>query len=133
MRLINKLELNKYVKYLGSKNNVEKINFLKKSDIFILPTFYMNEGQPISIIEAMATSNAIISTKFRSIVDLINDGKEGFFVSRNNPKEIAEKIILFYENRELLSQTQKNAFNRYKTQFTQKKHIENMRKILDIN
>ena len=27
----------------------------------------------------------------------------------------------------------KNAFNRYKTQFTQKKHIENMRKILDIN
>ena len=47
----------------------------------------------------MATSNAIISTKFRSIVDLINDGKEGFFVSRNNPKEIAEKIILFYENK----------------------------------
>ena len=116
-------------------NNIKrriKLNYLQKSDIFILPTFYMNEGQPISIIEAMATSNAIITTKFRSIVDLMREGKEGFFISKNNPKEIAEKIILFNEDRQLLWQTQKNAYNRYKGQFTREKHIKNMQKVLDI-
>ena len=43
----------------------------------------MNEGQPISIIEAMAYKNAIITTKYRSIPDLISEKKNVFVKKRS--------------------------------------------------
>ena len=38
------------------------------------------EGQPVSIIEALAFKNIVISTKYRSIPDMIDENIEGFFV-----------------------------------------------------
>ena len=61
---INKLQNNKNIFYLGPVEGKLKTKLLLDADVFILPTYYVNEGQPISIIEAMAHKNVIISTKY---------------------------------------------------------------------
>ena len=77
---INTLKNRENINFLGPVFEEEKIKLLEQADVFVLPTYYVNEGQPVSIIEAMAYKNAIISTPYRSIVDLVTNEKEGFLI-----------------------------------------------------
>ena len=58
------------------------------SDVFILPS-YLIEGQPLTIIEAMNAASPIITTRIGGMVDMISEGKEGFFVPHQSPSSIA--------------------------------------------
>ena len=58
---IKKHSLEKYISLLGWRTHEEIIDFLTKSDIFVLPSWA--EGFPNSVIEGMASGNAIITTK----------------------------------------------------------------------
>ncbi len=69
---LNKIYLRDDIIYHGLLIGKKKINLLKKSNIFILPTFYLSEAQPLSIIEALRMGCYIISTKFRYIPEFIN-------------------------------------------------------------
>ena len=50
---VKKNKLEDYVTYHGIVGGEKKKNLLKECYIFALPTRYPNEGQPISILEAM--------------------------------------------------------------------------------
>ena len=52
----------------------------------MLPTYYKMEGQPISILEAMATGNVILTTRHAGIPDVVTDGKHGRFFEKKNAK-----------------------------------------------
>lgn len=119
------------VKFLGQVHGEKKYELLKKSDIFVLPTYYLNEGQPISIIEAMAFKNTIITTKFRSIPDLIKDKEECFFVKTKDPSSIANILSYLNLNRDILKKTQEKCYEKYKNNFTRKHHLVKMMNILD--
>jgi glycosyltransferase involved in cell wall biosynthesis len=70
-------DLADYVKYHGIVKGEKKISLLSSSSIFCLPTSYPMEGQPISIMEAMANGSYIISTKHAAIPDMIDNIKGG--------------------------------------------------------
>jgi glycosyltransferase involved in cell wall biosynthesis len=74
-----------------------KIDLLEKSNVFILPTYYKMEGQPISILEAMATGNIVVTTNFSGIPDIISE-KNGFFVLPKNPKDILDVLVNIHNN-----------------------------------
>ena len=63
----NKLE--DYVTYHGVVSGANKA-----SDIFVLLTRYPNEGQPISILEAMGNGMLIVTTDHAGIPDIVCDG-----------------------------------------------------------
>ena len=79
------------VEYLGVIKGDQKQNILNKANIFVLPTYYKMEGQPISILEAMATGNIIITTKHAGIPDVFSE-KNGYFVDPQSPEQIADCI-----------------------------------------
>jgi glycosyltransferase involved in cell wall biosynthesis len=94
----NKLdELKGYINYHGVVFGESKINLLQKSNVFILPTYYRMEGQPISLIEAMATGNIIVTTAFSGIPDIISK-ENGFFVESKNPKSIFNVLVNINQN-----------------------------------
>ncbi|WP_219770306.1 glycosyltransferase family 4 protein [Salinibacter ruber] len=64
-------------------------DFLLDADVFVLPTFYPNEAQPLTIIEAMNAGTPVVSTDHASIPEYIRDGKNGYLVSKKSPPEIA--------------------------------------------
>ena len=78
----NKLE--KYVTYHGIVGGEEKRKLLKECYIFALPTRYPNEGQPISILEAMGNGMFIITTNHAGIPDIVKDGINGLIIQNKN-------------------------------------------------
>ena len=81
---IKKYNLNDYVTYHGIVDGDKKRELLKMCDIFILLTRYPNEGQPISILEAMGNGMMIVTTDHAGIPDIVKDGVNGIVVSKED-------------------------------------------------
>ena len=92
----------KSLDYLGFINGSLKQEVLKQANVFVLPTYYKIEGQPISIIEALATGNIIVTTRQGGIPDFISE-KQGFFVEKKNPANLFETFKYLSENLSSLS------------------------------
>ncbi len=82
----------KKTKYVGIVSGKNKKDLLLWSNIFILPTFYKMEGQPISILEAMATGNIVLTTRHAGIPDIFQNEINGYYVEKNNSNSIVETI-----------------------------------------
>jgi len=61
----------------------------------------LNEGTPVSLIEAEAASKAIITTNVGGIEDIVVDGETGLLVANNNAQAFAAKLIELTEDTEL--------------------------------
>lgn len=84
-------QLENSVRYYGIVAGESKKELLARCDVFALPTYYPNEGQPISIIEAMGNGLTIISTKHAGIPDIVTS-HNGFLVQPQNPDALASAI-----------------------------------------
>ncbi|WP_165958222.1 glycosyltransferase family 4 protein [Segetibacter sp. 3557_3] len=67
------------VKYIGTISGEDKRQRLLDANVLILPTYYKMEGQPIALLEGMATGNIIISTRHAGIPDIVSE-LNGFLV-----------------------------------------------------
>lgn len=74
------------VNFVGWVYGEEKFKLLNSADIFILPTHF--EGYPNSLLEAMISGKACISTNVGSIPDMISNNKTGLLINKNNSAEI---------------------------------------------
>lgn len=77
----NKLE--EIITYHGIVSGQRKKDLLKHCEISILPTRYPNEGQPISILEAMGNGMVIITTDHAGIPDIVVNDVNGIVASLN--------------------------------------------------
>jgi glycosyltransferase involved in cell wall biosynthesis len=89
----------------------------KNSHAFLLPSYYINEGQPLAVLEAMASGNVCVVTNYRLIPDMV-DVSNGVFVEAKSPEDIAEKIIYLMDNTEIYSRMSKTAIVKYRTNYT---------------
>ena len=121
--------LEDYVTYHGIVSGDKKRKLLELCDIFCLLTTYPNEGQPISILEAMGNGMVVITTNHAGIPDLVVDGVNGIVVDKYNidPKIIFQKIqtLINYETIETINR------NCVKTNFSQGTYINNMKMYFD--
>ncbi len=105
----NYKNLKNYINHNKLKKNVLLINFLtnpypflKQADVFILSSNY--EGLPNVLLEAQCFKKIIISTKCPTgPKEILLNGKAGIFFKMNDYKDLSEKIIYVYKN--------KNKFN----------------------
>ena len=128
---IKKNKLENFVTYKKNISGKLKYKKLYASDIFVLPTIYKYEGQPISIIEAMACSNLIITTKFRSIVDIVEENYNAKFIKFNDHKKLSSYLIFFSKNRYILKKYQLNSFYLYEKKLNRKTHFNLFDKIFN--
>jgi glycosyltransferase involved in cell wall biosynthesis len=108
------------IRYMGVVSGKQKREILNSAHVFVLPTYYQFEGQPISIIEALAFGLPIISTKYRSIKEMVVNNSNGFFVEPRSPIQIAEKINTLYQNRDLCKQMGQQSIKIYQKNFSKK-------------
>lgn len=123
-------ELSNKIEYRGLVKGEAKMELLMSSNIFVLPTYYVMEGQPISILEALATGNIIITTAHAGIPDII-DCNNGYFVKPKNPREIANCLLQIGENlhSNIIKTSDYNA-NYAKTNFTELSFTSNILNVL---
>jgi glycosyltransferase involved in cell wall biosynthesis len=81
-----------HVNYVGFISGEEKNRLLRENDAFCFPTYYPAEGQPVSLLEAMACGLVIVTTRWRAIPELLPPEHPGF-VSPSSPEEVAAALI----------------------------------------
>ncbi len=85
-------ELGDSVTYHGVVEGMKKKELLLSNYIFCLPSKHpYGEGQPISILEAMANGCAIVTTDHGGIKDVVSEDF-GVFVEKQNPVSIANSF-----------------------------------------
>jgi len=130
MKKISKLKKTQYVGVVSGEN---KKQLLQWSTIFVLPTFYKMEGQPISILEALATQNLLITTNFAGIPDILKDGVHGFFVNAKSSNDIVLRLLEINENRSIIKQIATRNKNYFLDNFTVNKFSEEISKVFYAN
>ena len=119
-QVINKYldTLEGYVSYFGVVQGKNKKELFIESNTFVFPTYYKMEGQPISLLEAMATGNILITTKHAGIPDIFTENINGYYIDKKNPQSIAEKLIWLSTNlhnqRKIAQHNYKEAQNKYR-------------------
>lgn len=86
-----------FVEYFGEQTDVRP--FLEQCSVYVLPSY--REGTPKTVLEAMASGKAVITTDAPGCRETVEDGVNGFLIPIKNSDILAEKMILLYENKEL--------------------------------
>jgi glycosyltransferase involved in cell wall biosynthesis len=106
----------------------EKQEELGKAHFFILPTYYNNEGQPLSVIEAIASGCCVITTRYRAIPELVDHGNAGLFVEAKNPTAIAESVLSMIRDPKRYREVSRRAVRHYREHFTREAHLESLKR-----
>ena len=107
----------------GPVDGREKARFLEESHFFLLPTCYRYEAQPISIIEALAFGLVVISTPFRTIPEMIEDGRAGELIPFERPAEMAGVIASYVRDPDRFEAMSRTSIDRYRQAFTREQHL----------
>lgn len=113
---LKKRKLEDCVYYLGKKYGSEKELILQNAKLFILPTF--DDCFPLVLLEAMQHKIVCISTNEGGISDIIEHGQTGFIVEKNNPEDLAEKIVILIKNDELRIKMGEAGYKLFKSKYT---------------
>lgn len=84
--------------YLGKLDDVRPA--LSESDVFVLPSY--REGTPRTVLEAMATGRAIITTDAPGCRETVMNGENGFLVAVKSVDALAQAMRHFIESPRLI-------------------------------
>lgn len=96
--LVQSLNLQEHVKFLGWMSHENVIEHMLACNIFSLPSY--KEGFGIVYIEAMSCGKPVIAVKGEGIEDVIEDNQNGFLVRPQNVEDIVETIDFLFRNPE---------------------------------
>ena len=93
-----RVELEKYAEELGIKDMVEFRGWVKDlkaiyEGLDIVALTSLNEGTPVSLIEAMAGARPVVATRVGGVLDIVQDGKSGYLVESEDVEGFSRKLI----------------------------------------
>jgi glycosyltransferase involved in cell wall biosynthesis len=90
----------------------EKAHLFESSDVLILPSYA--DVLPVAVIEAMAAAMPVIATPVGAVLDMVEDGVNGFIVPQGDYEMVAERILYLFRHpgkREEMGQSSLRKFN----------------------
>ncbi|SMG43623.1 Glycosyltransferase involved in cell wall bisynthesis [Arenibacter troitsensis] len=125
-RLIVKYKLEQNVIIHGKKLGKEKSIFLENTKIFVHPT--LNDAFPLVILEALQNGLPVITTNEGAIPEIIDD-ETGIIIQKNDPEQLALKIISLLSDQEHLKTLSKNCVDQFNERYTASIFNKNVHKI----
>ncbi|MGD9625338.1 MAG: glycosyltransferase family 4 protein [Arcobacter sp.] len=125
----NKIRHHDRIKYIGKVFGERKVRLLQKSDIFVLPSYYKSEAFPISIIEAMACMNAIVTTNYKYLPEVIFS-ENGVIVEPKSVNSLVDGIKNLIIDKKKLKQIQIYNHQVAKKKYSLEQYIDNLNKIV---
>jgi len=96
-RRAKNLGLDRSVRFLGLRSDIPDV--LGASDVFVLSSDY--EGNPLSILEAMASGLPIVSTAVGGVPSLVESGAHGFLVPPGDLEGLSKSMETLFRHREV--------------------------------
>ena len=96
-QLAHDLEIARSCFFVGYQADVA--GFYRLFDAFLLPS--VNEGTPVSAIEALAAATPVVATSVGGVPDVVRDGVDGYLVSMGDVEGAAKKLAALAADPEL--------------------------------
>jgi glycosyltransferase involved in cell wall biosynthesis len=120
LRLTEDAEFAVAVTHAGFVSGAEKIRLLREADLFLFPTQYLGENQPVNLIEAMAFGLPVVTTRWRSLPEMFPANYPGL-VCGQDPVEIAAAIL-----RVLVEENGASLRRHFCERFTLERHLADL-------
>ena len=101
------------VHFLGNRRNIPEL--LADSHLFVLIS--RHEGLPISVIEAMRAGLPIVASDVGGMRELIDEGKNGFLIPRNDSETLMERLKTLIIDPQLMNKMGQCSRTRYESHF----------------
>lgn len=129
---ISEQELNSWIEndiidYRGRLSDVKPV--LKECSVYVLPSYY-REGVPRSILEALSVGRAVITTDSVGCRETVIDGVNGFLVPVKDAAALANAMLKFIEQPELIvtmgKRSREIAEQKYDVEIVNRQMLEGM-------
>ena len=108
------LRIGNYVKFKGRISEQEKIDYLRRADILVIPSIVTvdgdTEGVPVVLLEGLAAGKTIIASRVGGIPEVIKDGYNGILIPEKNSEQISKNILKLISEPGLRTTLSQNAF-----------------------
>lgn len=122
--LVEKLNIQSKVEFTGYINPDLIPKYHNMLDIAVFPS--IEESFGVSVLEASACGKPVIVSNVGGLPEVVEDGKTGFIVEKENPDAIALALGKFIANPELRNEFGKNGRNKVIKEFNWDDSVKNM-------
>jgi glycosyltransferase involved in cell wall biosynthesis len=129
VNLTEDLHLNEHIQFIGWVENNNLDAYYEKASAVIIPSIGP-ENFPTVCNEAMSRGRPVIGTKVGGMVEIIDDGVNGYLIEPQCPEQIAEKVIKLFSEEKLLKELGRNAWEKAK-KFSIEKYVESVEVIYE--
>ena len=95
-RQVSRAALGGQVHFVGWRRDLERVY----PDLDVVMLTSLNEGTPVSLIEAMAAGRAVVATRVGGVPDVVQDGLTGLLVSPRDAHALAEATLSLLQDPE---------------------------------
>lgn len=120
--LVGKLGMNEYVKFVGFIEHNELPKTLACADIYVSTS--LSDGISVSLLEGVACGCFPVVTDIPGNRAWIQDGENGFLVPLDDPKVLADRIILALKNKKFMESARKKNMEKVKKQAVWEKNMK---------
>ncbi len=117
------------VSYHGVVHGEQKRALLERAHVFVLPTYYRNEGQPLAVVEALSSALPVVATAHRGIPELLPDEMRLLCVPPREPEIIARRLCSLVSDPALFLRLSRAAAVRAGS-FAPARHVDGISRLL---
>lgn len=131
LAMMDRLGLADAVEFPGVVAGESKRRVLAEADVFVLPTRYPPEGQPLVVLEAMSAGLPVVSTPRAAIPDMVDDGVTGLLVPEGDDgalESALRRLITMPADRAAMGAAGRK---KYVERFTEERMIGRLSEVLD--
>lgn len=120
-RLVSENKIDDFVFFMGYRKDIQ--NLISQLDLVVLSSLW--EGLPLTPIETFSVGKTIVATAVDGTKEIIEDNRNGLLIEPGNSGEIAEKVNWMIEHPSEKINMEKAALEKYYTQFSFDKFVQN--------
>lgn len=122
-------ELENYAEKLGIKNSVIFLGWRRDleniyADLDVVCLTSLNEGTPVSLIEAMASARPVVATDVGGVRDIVKNEENGLLVSSNDVSSFSKALLKMLNDREKRIEMGRNGREFVKVNYNKDRLIE---------
>ena len=118
--------LDDHIVFTGSVNTIEhKRSIYSSADLFVFPGI-QQEGQPLVVIEAMASGLPVLFTDRGCLRETVIERESGFEVRCNDPQHLADRILWFLDHPTEIERMGRNARDRFERLYTSERFVHHL-------
>ena len=118
------------VKWIKGAVGAEKAALYREADIFVLPTRYSVEAQPLVLLEAMASGCAILTTRAGEIPTIL-DERSAVFLEEATAAGVAAALEALIADGGARARLARAAHERFLQNYTVERHLDEWERLLD--